>query len=528
MTTAMAGLGTGETLTVVDAAVAARRGAEVSVLHSAAHWADLHGDHEGVTRGHGATDEPGARREHPVFRRWGGEGTPVVAQFATAELAVSLGVHPESARRLIADALDLRHRLSPLWQLTCTTTTVEVWVLRRIAALTRHLTPQSAHLIATDLVDLVGSLPTGRLLERLEALVLLAETAEAEAAADAGSGDSGPEGSGTEGSGGDGAGGGSSSGDERDEPDPRFVTFNPSTRRGFKGLYAKLTAAEAIVGDAQVQRLAEKLLATDLAAGVPRRHLDSISVARSRALGLLIGSPESALAILADSTEPVPSRARATTIVHLHLSEDAVQAMARASTSGTVAGGVAKIEGHGPTTLAEALAVLRLTEVSIRPVLDPWATRPVDSYAFTGALREAVLTRSPADCYPHAVNTTHHMDIDHTIPYDPHGPPGQTRIDNAGPMSRHHHRIKTAGVLALRQPVPDLYVWRTRHHRYRLVDQTGTHHLPAWLGALVFSDHHDDHELAIDLLTTGDDHGLGADLGLVHPNQPPTSFTLTA
>ncbi|KRF16453.1 hypothetical protein ASG90_09125 [Nocardioides sp. Soil797] len=117
------------------------------------------------------------------------------------------------------------------------------------------------------------------------------------------------------------------------------------------------------------------------------------------------------------------------------------------------------------------------------------------------------------------------MDIDHTVAYDPNGPPGQTRVDNAGPMTRHHHRIKTAGVLGVRQPVPDIYVWRTAHHRYRLVDQGGTHELPGWLGALVFSECGDDNELAVDVLTTGEDHGLGVELGLVAPNQPPACFT---
>src|SRR5699024_3908454 len=87
----------GGTLTAVEAAEAARRAAEVSVLHLAAHWADLHGDHEGVTRAHGKTDEAGQEREHPRFRRVGGVGTPVVDEFAPAELGVSLRKHPWAA-----------------------------------------------------------------------------------------------------------------------------------------------------------------------------------------------------------------------------------------------------------------------------------------------------------------------------------------------------------------------------------------------------------------------------------------------
>ncbi|KRF11501.1 hypothetical protein ASG90_17365 [Nocardioides sp. Soil797] len=483
-TTDFAGLDTGDTLTRVEAVESSRRAAEHAVLRLAAHWADLHGDHEGVTRVHGATDDPGERRAaqqgrrrgHPDWLQLGGEGTPVVAEFAPAELAISLRVHPFRARALLADVLDLRHRLTPLWSLVLDGAAVEAWVLREIAKKTRHLSSEAALLIATDLVALVVSLPPRRLLERLEAMVLLAEQAENQPA---------------------------------DDDDGRFVTFNQSNRRGLKGLYAKLSAGDAVIGEAQVERLAEKLLAADLEHGVARADLDSMGVARARALGLLISDPEKATAVLTETEERSPARAKVPVTVHLHLSEDAVQAMAHAQVTGTTAEGVAKLEGHGPMTLAQALALLCLGSVTIRPVLDPWTVRPADSYAFTGSLREAVLTRCPADVYPHAVNTGHSMDVDHTVAYDAHGPPGQTRVDNAGPMTRHHHRIKTHTDLAIRQPVPDIYVWRTRHRRYRLVDSDGTHELPAPIGALVFSERWEDRERAALLLETGVDQISG-------------------
>lgn len=41
----------------------------------------------------------------------GGDGTLEVAEFCSAELGVVLGVSAWSSRQLIADALDLRHRL---------------------------------------------------------------------------------------------------------------------------------------------------------------------------------------------------------------------------------------------------------------------------------------------------------------------------------------------------------------------------------------------------------------------------------
>src|SRR3546814_16867924 len=71
------------------------------------------------------------------------------------------------------------------------------------------------------------------------------------------------------------------------------------------------------------------------------------------------------------------------------------------------------------------------------------------------------------------------MDIDHTVAYRrdragrPDGP-GQTSLDNAGPMTRHHHRIKTSGPVRVRQPLPGTYIWRTLNDRYRITNNTGT------------------------------------------------------
>jgi hypothetical protein len=51
--------------------------------------------------------------EPPV--QLGGDGTPTVVDFAAAELGCVLRISDGSASRLIADALDLRHRLPRTW-----------------------------------------------------------------------------------------------------------------------------------------------------------------------------------------------------------------------------------------------------------------------------------------------------------------------------------------------------------------------------------------------------------------------------
>jgi hypothetical protein len=83
----------------------------------------------------------------------------------------------------------------------------------------------------------------------------------------------------------------------------------------------------------------------------------------------------------------------------------------------------------------------------------------------------------------------HRVDYDHPTPYRPRGPAGQTGTHNSGPLSRRHHRVKTHGRdWAARQLGPGDYVWRTPHHRYRLVDSRGTHELPDYVGSGFFSD----------------------------------------
>ena len=45
----------------------------------------------------------------------GGDGSPAVAAFVAEELGAAMGVSTQAAMSLMADALDLRHRLPHLW-----------------------------------------------------------------------------------------------------------------------------------------------------------------------------------------------------------------------------------------------------------------------------------------------------------------------------------------------------------------------------------------------------------------------------
>jgi hypothetical protein len=117
--------------------------------------------------------------------------------------------------------------------------------------------------------------------------------------------------------------------------------------------------------------------------------------------------------------------------------------------------------------------------INLKPVIDlPAGHIPVDAYEIPATLREQIQLRHPADVFPYAAAVTRSLDLDHTIPYldpDQGGPPGQTRIGNLGPHTRHHHNLKTHGRWQVGQPEPSIWLWRSPHQRIYLINSSGTH-----------------------------------------------------
>jgi hypothetical protein len=98
----------------------------------------------------------------------------------------------------------------------------------------------------------------------------------------------------------------------------------------------------------------------------------------------------------------------------------------------------------------------------------------VDAYEIPDRHRQAVHLVTPADTFPYGSSLSRTMQVDHTEPYDPHGPPGQSGLGNYGLLSVPHHRIKTHGGWDVKQPFPGIYLWRDPHGGTYLVDHTGT------------------------------------------------------
>ena len=424
-----------EALAEVEATLRRRREAEVTDLLLVAHWADLHANDP--------RREPG--------RRWcgenrlvllGGEGSPEVQELCLPELAVARRAHTLSTRAAMADVLDLRHRLPLTWQVVLAHE-AEVWVARKVAVLSRELSSAAAALVDAAVADAIGGEAPSRVLEIAQAKVIEADTAAHAAKVEA-------------------------------QRRRRYVGLSRSDEFGLRHVIARVEAGDAVWIDALVDRVADVLaerpaLRPDTPVEISKDELRSIAfgwLARPAELLHLLSGEESA---------PSAARPRTTLYIHLHQS--------------TLAGdtsGVARVEGLGPHLLSQVQRLLGHTHVTVKPVIDLRDQVSANSYEFPEAVRERVHLTHPAEVFPHASRRSRRVDLDHVVPFDAQGPPGQTGVHNAAPLSRTHHRAKTHLGYRCRRTADGEHVWRTPHGLYRITDARGTHPLAAADGEAVF------------------------------------------
>ncbi len=518
-----------------DALVANRArlvAAETAEFVLATHWADLHApvDEQGLGVGGTAGDGGTARRRvlpgTERVRRIGGPGTPMVGEFAAGELAALLGVSLAAASNLMADALDVRHRLPDLWT-EVVAGRVRVWQAREVARRTRAtgLSLDQARWVAAQVTPYLGRLSWSRFCQLLEARIVQADPDAAEARRQAAALE-------------------------------RFVSTGQSNEYGLSTIIAKTTAGDAIFFVAVCDRIAQ-ILALE-------GDTDPVGVRRSKAIGLL-ATPERAFALLAkyatpsdqplfdedpdhpdndddatetaaadtaadtaadgDATEPGgrdtageddvsgpgeavgaavarlagdptafvkaagidPSKLLPRAVLYLHLSAESFHAALAGNSLGVV-----RMEGVGPVTVEQCREFLASCQVSVKPVIDLNAEeQPVAGYEVPDRLRERLRLRSPGSVFPYSANQSRQMDADHTVPWRPPGsdPPddqgdeqgdeqGQTRVGNLGFLGRGEHRLKTHGTgWRHRQPKTGVHIWRSPHGYWFRVDPHGTHAL---------------------------------------------------
>jgi hypothetical protein len=358
-----------------------------------------------------------------------------------------LGISTYAGRELMADSLDLAHRLPRLRE-RVERLEVRVSYARYVARRTRDLTREQA-----DHVDeRVAESADGRLSwSRFELLVQAAlKAADPESAADR----------------------------EQAEAKRQFATPTASTEDGIRGFYIRGPFPVIARLDAAVAFFARLLLHLGDTGGEDERRVKAILVLANPVHAVdLLHRYQAWLAAQADQSEqaetsrPVADWAdlmpAVVLYVHLYAGPDSDL--------------VARVEDHGPLTETWVRAHLGPhARFTLTPVLDLEGQAPVDGYEIPDRHRQAVHLMGPADTFPHSPALSRGQQIDHTIAYRhgqaAHGA-GQSRIGNYGKLTILHHRIKTFTGWKVQQPFPGIYLWQDPFGAHYLVDHTGTRRL---------------------------------------------------
>lgn len=118
----------GEVLAQARALRAIAERAEAELLEVAAIYAGMHATDAAVT------EAEWLEGSLPVA----GPGAPDVAEFCVAEFAAALGMSTDAGRRYLGYAVELEHRLPPVWRMV-QSGRLAAWRARRIADATMDL-----------------------------------------------------------------------------------------------------------------------------------------------------------------------------------------------------------------------------------------------------------------------------------------------------------------------------------------------------------------------------------------------------
>ncbi|GAA2144156.1 hypothetical protein GCM10009844_17390 [Nocardioides koreensis] len=425
-------------LALLDDAKIAARVAERSKLRLAAQWCVRHPATTDTGVATWAGDAlPGVLNADESL---GGEGTPAVSAFAPEPVAAALGVSTLAGMKLIADALDLQHRLPRIWRLV-EDLRVDPWKARHVAQATHPLSREAAGYVDAQLAPKLASCGFAAI-----------QTAVAMAIA---------------------------------KYHPELLEQREKT--GKKGWHVTLrhpapgdvdgTSYLDVAGDTLDLTAFHDLVCDQAAALKALGDTDDLEIRKAKALGV-IAAQQATLGLQApEPAAPTTPVRRRQTIFYVHAS---LADLLHLNLEGTDDGrpGVGEVEKLGPATLAKIRAWLgRSGDVVIRPVLDLNACPAVDGHDPSEEIRQIVILRDGHCVFPWCPVDARHTDLDHIEPYlplDEGGPPGQTNPHNLGCLCRRHHRCKTSGRWRYRRRPDGSYEWHGPHGRSYLVTPLGT------------------------------------------------------
>ncbi|MQW75879.1 DUF222 domain-containing protein [Nocardioides sp. dk4132] len=405
---------------------AAVQRAEFLVLEAALAWAAMH-PAESVSTQTPTVGWIFAEVAVPL----GGEGTPLVAEFAPMELGAALGMSTDAARALVGSALELAHRLPRTWK-QMKAGMVPVWKGRRLAQLTLSLPPDGAEFVDRQLAGTVGKVGWATI-ERL--------VDQARVTFD-------PEGAEKQ---------------RREAADGRRfdVHTGEATHDGTVRVEGELDLADALDLDTAIRQGAGELAALG--------STESLDVRRSMAAGEL-ARRQLAFDLRTEAGAGGDGAASVVkprqVVIHVHLSHAAISRDEACIAHVEETRSIVSTEQVRDWCGGDA-------QVVIKPVIDLDAHHHTDAYAIPDRLTEQTRVTQPVCAFPWCERPARRCDTDHVVAHgtDPSG--GPTCSCNLAPLCRQHHRAKTHTAWTYDKTDAATYLWRSPHGLH-LVKHLGT------------------------------------------------------
>ena len=391
--------------------------AEAELLVAACQWADLHPATEDSAATF--TMPGGGEHEEPVA----GPGAPLVAEFCIAELGAALGISTLAAKRLIGQALELRHRLPRLWR-RVQAGELPAWKARRVAETTIHadLSREAAAYVDRQLAPFAHRTSTTTVDRLVDAAIARFHPTRARLEAARGA-------------------------------DSRHVTIEDQqvSFTGTMRVTAELDLADALDLSAAVTHGAETLKALG--------SVESWDARRAAAVGEMARSQLSLDLHHQQSHSKPEAPAAREVVLHVHLTPgDPVAHLERGQALVT------------PDQVRQWCGQ-SATRVTVKPVLDLGEPIACDGYQPSDRLRDQVIARDRTCVFPWCTRPARSCDLDHITPWEQGGP---TSTDNLAALCRSHHRLKTHSRWRYRRTGPAAYTWTSPHGHTYLRDTTGT------------------------------------------------------
>ncbi|MDN5892844.1 MAG: HNH endonuclease [Nocardioides sp.] len=401
--------------------VLTRDDAEREILFQATVWADLHPPapgEEGCARGTlGAAD---------LLSR------PEVDYGAGAGLAAALSLRSESGDDLIAEGLEIRHRL-PRVGADCMAGEVQAWRARRIARFTLEFPDDVAEAVDAEVAAIAQRVGATTLDRVIDAAMMRLHPAEHAARR------------------------------EQGLSGRQVRLVERCNKHGLAEMIIDADAKDLHDFDRTVSEIAALLIDSD------SHEVPGLDERRAVAVGIL-ADPARALALLeGDPNGPnKASQPRKRAVLVMHIAEDAVL-------GAELRGGVGRADLNGGVPLIEGIirdwCGREDTALTVRPIIDQADHESISAYEVPDRIKFRVDARDQTCVFAYCTRPAQRCDHDHNVP---HGQDGATCDCNIAPLCRRHHRLKTHKGWVYTVLEPGAYLWSSPHGDRYFRDNQGT------------------------------------------------------